>query len=661
MERISLKTGKLAALLVVMLAAAFLRLYRLDQVPPGWRDDELINSLVISQHVLDGEWALFYPDASGHEALYHSINAAFLKLFSPGVPGIRWLSVLLGILSVALTIQLGRSLFGFRVGIIAGIGLSASFWSLMYSRIGLRHISLLPFMLGAWLALWKGIRCRGEEKGWLGIPKRYSYFILTGVLLGINFYTYFASRGLPLVLIALGAYWLIFDRESFRCHWKGILIALIIAGLLFIPLGVTLAKIPEMTGRVEELAVPLVEAKEGNITPLVQHILSTLSMFHATGDDEWLYNIPYRPVFNTLGAIIFLLGFLCCLRWMIPRKGRAFTSESAFILIWLFVGLAPAFVSVPPASFGHTIISQPCAYLLPAIGIMGVSRLKLTNKESQWMIWISIGIAAIFLASNVSRDLQDYFHNWPERGMVRFLYRGNIHDATGYLNDHPDVMNVAFSGSLAGPWDRQAFLTDMKIPVFDRWFDPSRTIIYPSGGGSLVMTGYPKLAGELEPIFKSSSELVVDTKSFGVYSMDAAPHLNNIIEKDGSASFRNGVSLVEFEVGNGGIFTKWSAQGVPSGLPRFKLISNPPPPGIETRPRLAIFVHCLSQDGSILSIDDGLWVDPYTLQPDDIWIQYNVIADMEQTISIEIGIYDPVTDTRVVNNNGSDRMVIPLR
>ena len=78
-----------AALLVVVMAAAFLRLYRLDEVPPGWRDDELINSLVISQHVLDGEWAFFYPDASGHEALYHVLNAGMLALFGPGVAGIR--------------------------------------------------------------------------------------------------------------------------------------------------------------------------------------------------------------------------------------------------------------------------------------------------------------------------------------------------------------------------------------------------------------------------------------------------------------------------------------------------------------------------------------------------------------------------------------------
>ncbi|MCZ7666284.1 MAG: glycosyltransferase family 39 protein [Chloroflexi bacterium] len=91
-------------------------LWQLDSVPPGWRDDELINSLVISQHVLDGEWAVYYPDASGHEALYHALNAIFLALFGATVWGIRYLSVLLGTLTVALTYRFGKKLFGVRWG-----------------------------------------------------------------------------------------------------------------------------------------------------------------------------------------------------------------------------------------------------------------------------------------------------------------------------------------------------------------------------------------------------------------------------------------------------------------------------------------------------------------------------------------------------------------
>ena len=74
-----MKNGRWLIVGLTLLAFA-VRIWQLEQTPPGWRDDELINSLVISQKVLDGEWAVYYADASGHEALYH-----VLKCFYVGV------------------------------------------------------------------------------------------------------------------------------------------------------------------------------------------------------------------------------------------------------------------------------------------------------------------------------------------------------------------------------------------------------------------------------------------------------------------------------------------------------------------------------------------------------------------------------------------------
>jgi mannosyltransferase len=136
-------------ILLITLIAFAARVWQLDSVPPGWRDDELINSLVISQKVLDGDWALYYPDASGHESLYHVLNAGMLTLFGPGVPGIRLLSVFLGTMTIPLVYLVGNRLFGLRVGLLAAAGLAISFWALMYSRVGLRHVSLPILMLGA--------------------------------------------------------------------------------------------------------------------------------------------------------------------------------------------------------------------------------------------------------------------------------------------------------------------------------------------------------------------------------------------------------------------------------------------------------------------------------------------------------------------------------
>jgi 4-amino-4-deoxy-L-arabinose transferase-like glycosyltransferase len=152
---------KIAPLLIVLIAF-FLRVWQLDGVPPGWRDDELINSLVISQKVLDGNWAVYYADASGHEALYHALNAGMLGLFGANVMGIRFLSVLLGTLAVPLTYVLGQRLFNRTTGLVAAAALSVSFWSLMYSRIGLRHVLAPLLALLAFWFFWKGMEGLGR-------------------------------------------------------------------------------------------------------------------------------------------------------------------------------------------------------------------------------------------------------------------------------------------------------------------------------------------------------------------------------------------------------------------------------------------------------------------------------------------------------------------
>ena len=112
-------------LLITMLAFG-LRVWQLADTPPGWRDDELINSLVISQKALDGDLAVYYPDASGHEGLYHLLNAVMLGLFGANFVGIRLLSAFLGTIAVPFTWLLGRRWLGRFPALIAAAALALS-------------------------------------------------------------------------------------------------------------------------------------------------------------------------------------------------------------------------------------------------------------------------------------------------------------------------------------------------------------------------------------------------------------------------------------------------------------------------------------------------------------------------------------------------------
>lgn len=471
---------ELALITAITLFAFGLRLWQLDSVPPGWRDDELINSLVISQHVLDGEWAVYYPDASGHEALYHALNAIFLALFGATVWGIRYLSVLLGTLTVALTYRFGKKLFGATVGLAAAAGIAASFWALMYARIGLRHVLMPPLTLAAFYFFWQGFAANTRR---VEIKKRRPTghsplfnFSLSALFMGLGFYTYFASRGVPLIVAAFLVYAALVAWPLVKNKWRGLAWLFGLALLLALPLLLTLQAQPQSEARVGELAVPLIAARAGDFSPLLSHVSLTLGMFWGSGDGEWLYNIPDRPVLTSIGALFFWLGVgITAVLTLIPlyhtlqkwlrskptRRPKYHELAGAFLLLWWLAGISPAFISIPPASLGHTILAQPAVYLLAALPLWWLAQRNWGGAERRKTAVI-LALALLLLGSIAVRDWPAYFQAWPQRGMVRFLYRANLRELADYVNENTALTDFGVSSLLAGPWDQLAFASHVR-------------------------------------------------------------------------------------------------------------------------------------------------------------------------------------------------------
>jgi hypothetical protein len=665
-----------------------LRLWQLDSVPPGWRDDELINSLVISQKAIDGDIAVYYADASGHEALYHLLSAGTLALFGPGVAGIRLLPALLGTASVILTYLLASQLFGRRVALLASLSLAISFWSLMYSRIGIRHISLPVFMLASFICFWRGLQDYLEiegEKGELTGDRSHArgptkWFALAGVFLGISFYTYFASRGVPVILLLFGFYLFLFQRDTIKRSWRGFLVMFGLALILAVPLIVTLLQQPETESRVEELAVPLVEAREGNFAPLGQHIARTINMFHSDGDDEWLYNIPNRPVFGPVGAFFFWVGFAAAL-WYAAKplsrlgykairgdqlpplliRGHYLEGASAFVLIWWLVGISPGFISVPAASLGHTIIAQSAVYILAALPILPFSRWLQGRypSNSGRNSALAAAMAGILLIAIAWRDLPDYFSEWPSRGMTRFLYRAEIKELAEYLNAHDQYQDYGVAGLLAGPWDRLALEIELNNQEDSnpRWYNSERAIfIKLNGEQAVVFSGYPN-----EPTFHKELYQPVPDENAGDFSINRMEMTDEPTEEE--ICFENGLCLrkAHYNPDSGTLELVWEV-GQQLDLPPLPLISNPPPPGVYSGPRLSVFTQMVDSDNSFLTGDDGLWVDASGLMTGDRFIQQHRLSAPagSEPAAILYGLYDPKTGARILTLQGQDHIRLDL-
>ncbi len=672
-----------------------LRLCCLEAVPPGWRDDELINIHALSGELLAGRFPLYFTGASGHEPLYHYLHAGVHAVLGFNVLSGHILSVACGTLTVALTYTLTRCLFGRTTAVVASLALGTSFWSLMYSRTAIRHISVLPFALAAFHLLWRSITCKSQVC-------HLSFVIchsLLGLLVGASLYTYPAARLLPVLLVLFAAYLALFHRSprrreqaalgtrpgstrsvnpgNLRSYWRGLLITLAIAAVLALPLGIAIAQGRSEAAaqgigadaRLAELAVPLRELRAGNPRPLLETAWTTLGMFHATGDPEWLYNIPNRPVFNLLGGALLWAGVALCLwRWRQPRH--------FFLLLWFALGLLPAFVSTPPASLSHTILAQPAAYILPALALTE-ARSRISNLKPPMRLLLLLILHCslfIFLAANAYRDLRDYFTVWPQQSMVRFLYRADYRDAARYLDAHPEITDVAISSTLLGPWDRLALEVDtQRDDVNVRLFNPERALLWTAGDApsTVLLTSFPRPAPPIDGFLEEAEPPETISPHLTLYAIRNPQFaICNPQSAICNLQFTNGLELLEARWVDEEplLLTTWLV-AAPLDLPPMPIVANPPPPGVYSGPRLAIFTHLLAADGTFLVGDDGLWVDPLTLRPGDRFVQIHRFALPPAAPAgpyvLELGLYDPRTGERwpVLGSDGQpglDRLLIPI-
>jgi len=740
------------AVLITLLGFG-LRVVALDSAPPGWRDDELIESLVISRNILGGHLAFYYPDASGHEALYHALNALFLAWFGPTQPGIRLLSGFLGTLAVPLTYALGRRLFGAAVGLSAAALLAVSFWGLMYSRVGIRH-SLTPVLaLAAFYWFWQALTADRRPPTDAGMTNdelrmtssktsepvtRHSslvtriavggrrsavFFAAAGAFLGLGFHSYFASRGAPLVPAAFVVYLLLAAPQRLRGNWRGLLLMAVMTALVAAPLLLAVAAQPAAEGRVGEVALPLIEARAGDFGLLVDHAVAALTMAHATGDPEWLYNIPERPVFGLVGAVFFWVGVALAAVWALRplfNRLRARRADivppaadrdlaAAFLLIWWLVGIAPAVLSVPPASLGHVILAQPAFYLLAALpvgviaggqggrgaggknageqGSRGAGEKEASHGRSYCSaplhdgspppllprspapLLLAIALAIALTAATAARDLPDYFGAWPARGMVRFLYHADAQDVADFVLRDPVApwpADFGITGPLAGPWNRIALDLALggRTDVRPRWYNPERALLlWPD----VSFSGYPATGSPFADLF---APLPQDSLLTGDYTLArVAPRSTPTVANgqlwlnEAPQCFANGLCWVAaaYDPAEGVLELEWRLEGE-LDLPDMPLISNPPPPGVYAGPRLAVFTHLLDDSGALLAGDDGLWVDPETLRPGDIFLQRHYLTAPEGAgpATISFGLYDPMTGARIPTVDGPDSITLEL-
>ena len=135
-------------IIAILLLATFLRIYQLPSLPPGLNFDEAGNG-VAALDILSGEPRLWWPIGGGKEPLWPWLIAISTVVLGYVPLALRWPAALVGVLTVAAVVPLGRAMFperrGAAIALFTMAGVAVSAWHLHFSRLGFRAV-LLPLL-----------------------------------------------------------------------------------------------------------------------------------------------------------------------------------------------------------------------------------------------------------------------------------------------------------------------------------------------------------------------------------------------------------------------------------------------------------------------------------------------------------------------------------
>ena len=637
-------------MVVVLLMAAALRIVALREAPPGPRFDETFDALM-ARRILNGERPLYFAENFGEEPLNQYLQAGAFTAFGWNDIALRFPSVAFGLIEVVAVYALGKRAWNRRAGLFAAALCAGSFWAIFFSRLGMRLISLTALVSLGVLMLGRLHTSRARGKIWRVAGA-------AGVLLGLAVHTYTAARALPVLIFGCLAYLAIWHRADLRRQAMSWALVILIASLIAAPLVYYLATHPQAEPRVGQVSGPLDALRQGDVGPLLNYTLAAIGMFAIRGGTEWLYNLPGRPIFDPLTALVFFVGIIAALRkW---RKAR-----TAFALIWLGAGLAPILLSWPPASESHAILAQPAVYLLVGLGLdVVVAALAARgNAKSSLPIVLSL----VVIALNAGLSARDYFGVWNVSDAVRWEHQATVTEMGRYADAHPELRDVAFAGTAIdyhSPWMKVGHsLTSRRRDA--RWFNPARALVWNPSGPMTYLIPFrdpnPVTFNQtVRETFFGAARLTLDAKLadgrpvFTAYEMPDAAALH-------TEAMAAGIRPLDFD-------GRWTLIG-------YEVRPTQARPGDSIRAvtywrvaraddsPLMMFAHLLGPDGKLVAQEDRLDVASETLRVGDEFLQTHRMALASDappgTYHVAIGLYSPVTNLRVPVA-GSDRVEFSL-
>lgn len=284
---------------LILLTAAFFRLYRIEAMPPGIFIDET-NTALDALRILEGR-----PDSLFGTGWFETPNgftylqSLIFRLLGTTFAALKVQSVVPGLLTVLALWALARELFGPWPAFLAGFVLAVNRWHFHMSRWGWNEVYPPLFQV---LAVWFIVR--GARR------RHWGDWALAGLWLGLGMYTYLAIRLAVLAVLAYLVYRLVVERGFGRRQWPGLAAFLLVYALVLAPLAFTYIKDPfTFLNRSRQVSIAHdIAAAGGSWQPLAESLERHLLMFHVAGDRNGRHNLPGAPMLDPITGAFFVLG-----------------------------------------------------------------------------------------------------------------------------------------------------------------------------------------------------------------------------------------------------------------------------------------------------------------------------------------------------------------
>ncbi|MBA3947669.1 MAG: glycosyltransferase family 39 protein, partial [Herpetosiphonaceae bacterium] len=390
-----------ASLVMLVLIAMLLRLYRLDTQPLGlWRDEARHGLLALRIWQDPTFRPVYVVEGADLPALLFYLMAPVVGIFGPHLWSVRLVSALAGSLAPLALWWAIRPLVGARAALYAAALLAWTSWSLSMSRWAFPVTLDQLFVLLAIGCMWRALAPLPKQSE----PQPSRRKILAGrwwpilgmslaaLCAGLATYTYHTGRLAPVILAMLTALRLGRKREEWRRSVPALVAALIIGTLVTLPLvRFVLSDYDGFTRRTARVAIANSTTTNGD-SPLVllaRNAERYMLMWHVQGELNGRHHAPGVPMLDPFAGLLLLLGLGVVVMY---RRHSALVFVS-----WIALALVPGLFSTgaPHAMRSFGALAPGCA--LVGLGLAAFCQTVggRTNQRVVQVLPYTVGLASL--------------------------------------------------------------------------------------------------------------------------------------------------------------------------------------------------------------------------------------------------------------------------